>query len=51
MEIEHGIIEIDSDIDEVPNVYAALFDQAGNLIYGRKWVEAPFEPDAVRPVQ
>ena len=51
MEIEHGIIEIDSDIDEVPNVYAALFDQEGNLIYGRKWVEAPFEQDAVRPVQ
>lgn len=25
MEIEHGEIEIDSDIDEVPNVYAALF--------------------------
>lgn len=51
MEIEHGIIEIDSDIDEVPNVYAALFDQTGNLIYGRKWAEAPFVQDKVRAVQ
>ncbi len=51
MEIEHGIIEIDADIDEVPNVYAALFDRQGNLIYGRKRVEAPFIQDAVRAVE
>lgn len=51
MEIEHGIIEIDSDIDEVPNVYAALFDREGNLVYGRKWAEAPFVQDEVRAVQ
>lgn len=51
MEIEHGIIEIDSDIDEVPNVYAALFDPSGNLIYGRKWADAPFVQGEVRPVQ
>lgn len=51
MEIEHGVIEIDSDIDEVPNVYAALFDQQGNLIYGRRRVEAAFEEGLVRNVQ
>ena len=51
MEIEHGIIEIDSDIDEVPNVYAALFDRQGGLIYGRKRVEAPFIQDEVRAVE
>ena len=51
MEIEHGIIEIDADIDEVPNVYAALFDLEGNLIYGRRRVEAPFERASVRAVQ
>jgi len=50
MEIEHGIIEIDSDIDDVPNVYAALFDPDGSLIYGRKRVDAPFEQDRVRSV-
>lgn len=48
MEIEHGMIEIDSDIDDVPNVYAALFDLEGSLIYGRMRVEAPFERDIVR---
>lgn len=51
LEIEHGLIEIDSDIDEVPNVYAALFDAAGNLIYGRRRVEAPFEESGMRAVQ
>ncbi|MBQ7885967.1 MAG: HAMP domain-containing protein [Clostridia bacterium] len=48
MEIEHGVIEIDADIDEVPNVYAALFDLEGNLVYGRRRVEAPFEEGSVR---
>lgn len=51
MEIEHGVIEIDADIDEVPNVYAALFDLKGNLVYGRRRVEAPFERGSVRAVQ
>ncbi|MBE5799767.1 MAG: HAMP domain-containing protein [Clostridiales bacterium] len=51
MEIEHGIIEIDADIDEVPNVYAALFDPQGNLIYGRMRVEAPFEQGVTRKIQ
>lgn len=50
MEIEHGVIEIDSDIDDVPNVYAALFDLEGNLIYGRMRVQAPFEEGIVRAV-
>ena len=50
MEIEHGLIEIDADIDEVPNVYAALFDLDGNLIYGRRRVETPFESGAVRSI-
>ncbi|MBR5303143.1 MAG: HAMP domain-containing protein [Clostridia bacterium] len=50
MEIEHGIVEIDADIDEVPNVYAALFDPQGNLVYGRRRVHAPFEEHTVRAV-
>jgi len=48
MEIEHGLMEIDSDIDDVPGVYAALFDIQGELIYGRKWAELPFEESAIR---
>ena len=51
MEVEHGIIEIDSDIDEVPNVYAALFELDGSLVYGRQRVDAPFDQGAVRAVQ
>lgn len=51
MEIEHGVIEIDADIDEIPNVYAALFDLSGNLIYGRRRVETPFERGIVRTVE
>lgn len=50
LEIEHDVIEIDSDIDEVPNVYAALFDLEGNLVYGRKRVETPFEEGSVRAI-
>ena len=48
MEVEHGLLEIDSDIDDVPNVYAALFNEAGDLIYGRAWVSLPFEEGNVR---
>lgn len=48
MEVEHGLLEIDDDIDDVPNVYASLFDEGGELIYGRKWVSLPFEEGAVR---
>ncbi|MDO4741684.1 MAG: HAMP domain-containing protein, partial [Eubacteriales bacterium] len=51
MDIEHGVIEIDSDVDEVPNVYASLCDQQGKLIYGRLRVDAPFEADSMRSVE
>lgn len=50
MEVEHGLLEIDDDIDEVPNVYASLFDLEGGLIYGRRRVEADFENGCVRQV-
>ena len=48
MEIEHGVMEIDADIDDVPGVYAALFDMNGELIYGRRWAELPFEEGVIR---
>jgi len=48
MEIEHGVMEIDADIDDVPGVYAALFDMQGELIYGRRWAELPFEEGSIR---
>lgn len=48
MEIEHGLLEIDSDLEEVPNVYASLFEEDGSLIYGRRRVNLPFEDGEVR---
>ena len=48
MEVEHGLLEIDADIDEIPNVYASLFDARGELIYGRRRVNLPFEAGALR---
>jgi len=50
LEIEHGYLEIDDDIDDVPNVYAALFHEDGSLLYGRSWMEAPFVENEVRSV-
>lgn len=51
MEIEHGRIEIDPDIDDVPGVYAALFDLSGELVYGRTRVSLPFEEGSIRRAQ
>ena len=49
-EYEHGELEIDADIDDVPNVYASLFEADGRLIYGRVWVDAPFEAGVMRRI-
>lgn len=51
MEVEHGMLEIDTDLEEVPNVYASLFKEDGALIYGRRRVNLPFEDGAVRQTQ
>lgn len=51
LEYEHGELEIDSDIDDVPNVYASLFGEDGGLIYGRRRTDLPFEDGAMRRVQ
>lgn len=51
LEIEHGQLEIDSDIDEIPNVYAALFDADGSLIYGKRRVQLPFAEGEMRRAQ
>lgn len=51
MEVEHGLLEIDSDLEEVPNVYASLFEEDGSLIYGRRRVNLPFEDGKVRQTQ
>lgn len=48
MEVEHGMLEIDDDLEDVPNVYASLFELDGRLIYGRMRVDEPFEAGATR---
>lgn len=48
LDIDDGRLEIDSDIDEVPGVYASLFDLKGGLIYGRQRVSEPFEDGQIR---
>lgn len=50
MEVEHGYLEVDKDIDEIPNVYATLYNGDGSLLYGRIWAEAPFEEGTMRSV-
>ncbi len=51
MEVEHNLLEIDADIDEVPGVYAALFNMNGELVYGRDRAELPFEEGPMRRAQ
>lgn len=51
LEVEHGYLEIDDDIDDVPNVYASLFEEDGRLVYGRTWVDLPFEDGVVRTAE
>lgn len=51
LEYEHGELEIDSDLDDVPNVYASLFAEDGRLIYGRRRVQLDFEDGSLRHVQ
>ena len=48
MEVEHGLLEIDDDLEDVPGVYASLFEKDGRLIYGRSRVDEPFEAGSVR---
>ncbi|MBQ7784797.1 MAG: HAMP domain-containing protein [Clostridia bacterium] len=48
LDIEEGELELDTDIDEVPGVYASLFEQDGTLLYGRDRVRLPFAHEQIR---
>lgn len=48
LDLDEGQFEIDADIDDVPGVYASLFELDGELLYGRMRVELPFEEGIVR---
>ena len=47
---EDGRLELD-DMDDMPNVYATLFEEDGQLIYGYARVQLPFEDGAMRNVK
>ena len=51
LDIDEGRVEIDSDIDEVPGVYASLFALDGSLLYGRDRAELPFEEGRITEVR
>ena len=48
LDVADGRLELDSDIDEIPGVYASLYDLDGALIYGRARAELPFEDGVIR---
>mgnify|MGYP000395897075 CR=1 FL=1 len=48
LEYESGNLEIDDDLEDIPDVHIALYTESGTLIYGRTRVELAFEQDAVR---
>ena len=50
LEYESGNLEIDDDLDDIPDVHIALYTAGGTLIYGRTRVELPFEEGTVRRV-
>ena len=50
LEYESGNLEIDDDLDDIPDVHIALYTGGGTLIYGRTRVELPFEEGTVRRV-
>lgn len=43
-----GELEIDRNLDELPNVRVALFTTGGNLVYGQIRFELPFVEDEMR---
>ena len=47
--MEDGQLEIDRNLDDLPNVRVSLYTQSGDLIYGKWRFDLPFEEDVIRP--
>jgi len=45
---EDGMLDIDRDLDDLPNVRVALYSESGELVYGQQRFELPFEPNVYR---
>ncbi len=43
-----GKLEIDRDLDDLPSTHVTLYNLDGDLIYGRKRVDLPFEENVLR---
>ena len=48
IQYDNGALEIDRDLDELPNVRVAIYDMNGELIYGQQRFDLPFEADIYR---
>lgn len=49
--VEDGELEIDRNLDELPEVRVALFDLEGNLLYGKLRFDLPFAQGEMRQAQ
>ena len=46
--VENGELEIDRNLDDLPNVRVAVYTVDGDLIYGQQRFELPFEAEKLR---
>ncbi len=48
---ENGRLEIDRNLDDLPNVRISLYNLDGDLLYGQRRVDAAFQPGEVRELR
>lgn len=51
LEYEMGELEIDANLNDVPDVHISLYTFGGTLLYGRNQVSLPFEEGSVRKAE
>lgn len=51
LRVENGELEIDRNLDDLPNVRVAVYSEYGDLIYGQQRFELPFEAETLREAQ
>lgn len=45
---ERGTLKIDRNLDDLPGVRVTLYSPDGDLIYGRRWLDLPFQEGVLR---
>ncbi len=48
IQYDDGKLEIDRDLDDLPNVRLAIYTEGGELVYGQQRFELPFEANVYR---